>query len=279
MAEVFKITPTPHPSRMSFRVEYPTALIRDGGLPNVGDLYRDLSGMDSRRVTEEGTDFGWGDYTYADQEKCESDGFIVLTYVRPNTPEDIANPKPFRSFWSNEESVSWPPVLEQLPSGRIIDFTQDNSFPFYKTVAAGNTEISTPRILVNYALRKQYDGPTSVRTDFYLSSVPWGPNALEVKHPQPNHVYWNQTSTSEDLGFCLHDTIVIPAFGAVASTTSGVTSNTPPATEGKILPATNYIGWTDRRISATQEYVNGLWIITIKTAKAPKRMDIVQRLQ
>lgn len=279
MGEVFKVTPTADPSRVSFRVLYSTANLRDGDMPNVGDPYRKLAGADTRRVTEEGHYFGWGDYVYADQEKSESDGFITLIYVRPRTPEEIAKAVPYRSFPSNEDGVYWPPVLERLPTGEIIKFSLDNSFPFVKDTSAGR--ISTPRVLVDYALRKQYDGPTSVRTDYYISSKPWSERALRVIHPQPSHVYWDQTGSDGDLGFCLHDEIIIPALGATTTLVSGASasSTSAPVTQGKILPPTNYVSWQDRVIDAKQVYADGNYLITIKTAKAPPMYDIVAPLR
>ena len=281
MAEVFKLVPTPDPSRVSIRVKVSTANIRDGQIPDVGTPYRDLANTDARRVTEEGeSGIGWGDYIYAYLQPSESDGFIEFIYVRPNTPQEIANPVPFRSWTSYErlKESEFPAVLEVLPSGRVIDFSENNAFPFNKPVNDFTDYASTPRILVRYALRPPFDGEVKVRTDLYLSASKWSDRALEVVTPQPSRVRWNHLTTTEDLGECLHDTIVIPAFGVVTTRASGQIRNAPPTTETEILPPTNYISWEDHRISATQEYTDGLWLVTIKTAYCPEKLDLTATL-
>lgn len=217
-----------------------------------------------------------GDWVFLEDTTSRDPGQpMSFTWAAPLTPEQLASPVPFHASWDNEQ-VEWPAVLERRPSGAMIDFSPDGNFPFYKEL--DSSSVTTDRILANWSLRPAWPGLTEVLTSEYLSPVPWGPVTLEVIEPTPQVVRWNQTPTSEDLGECLHDEVIIPAFGTTQTLASGITTTTPPATPGEILPATNYIDWQDRVISIRQTYEGGLYHIVHKWAKAPPRDDLTRRL-
>lgn len=244
-------------------------------LPKIGMKYREWAGRDEGRVKLHGD---WVYLTSKDRQTA-GDGSIGMSFSwgRPWSVDEIARPVPFRSWISNEKGVDWPPVLEPLPNGEIIHFDESDDFPYSKTIDYSSKLVSTPRALVRFSMRAAWTKSTAVRTDLYLSPVKWGPRALEVIEPMEQRVRWNHLTTSEDLGECLHDTIYIPALGEVSayvSTGGGTYSTAAPPTTAEVLPATNFTSWEDHRIAASQEYVEGLWLITIKTALCPEKLPL-----
>lgn len=272
MSETWKLVPTADPQTWSFVVKASTLDLRPEDQPKLDTPYEDIGFGERKRCNE-----GWGKHIYKETRPSQDDGMIELLFVKPlavDANSKVSPPIPFRSSWNNESGIDWPPVLERLPSGKIIDFTSDNDFPFSKLIGAETK--TTPRILVDWAWRERFQGFTRVRTDIYLSPVPWGPTTMDFDKPLPQPVQWNQTTTTERFEACLHGEIVIPAFGGV-TTDSGDPS--PPPTTGKVIPATNMVGWQDRWIMKDQQYVNGQWVITFKWAIAPDRHPITTRLR
>lgn len=248
----------------------------DKPLPKLGTKLRDFAYKDEALIRL------FGDWIYLNTKDRQTagDGSIGMsfTFGRPWTAAELAAPKPFRSTWNNEEGVDWPPVLERMPSGKVIDFTEDANFPFNKLLGDGVTSVTTPRVLVDWALRDRWTGKTLVRTDLYLSPVPWGPETMAFDEPMPQPVRWNQTTTSESFEACLHGEIIIPAFGATTRQVGSTTSQTPPLTEGKIIPATNMESWEDRYVNKREDYIDGMYLYTFKWGIAPPKHPIVSRL-
>lgn len=279
MGETFKIIPTEDPSTVSFMVKVSTQELRPEMMPSVGTAYRDIKLGERKRVNE-----GWGEYQYAAMTSTD-DGFVNFIFVKP--PQNTDNPsdiKPFRSWASYEDGIDWPPVLEALPNGKIIEFTEDNAFPYVKQSSFNGVESSVPRVLVRYSLRPRFTGKTLVRTSLYLGSDKWDAKRLEMLQPMPGPVRWNHVNTSEDLtaryGPLLHGDIQIPAFGGVRTWTENSTNpvDTPPQTVGEILPATNFTTWKPYRVAAKQDFVDGLWRKTISVAYPPPRKLLTEVL-
>lgn len=269
MPEGFQLfAPIPGCPILSISERVLTTNLHQDMIPAIGDKYENLKVGDRHRVGEP----TWGEYTLSMIRPSQEDGYIEFVYVRPQSTQEQANPKPFKSWFSQTNNVTWPPVLEPLPSGSPVDFIPDKSFPFFLN---GQNSKTADRIYVNYNKRASYSGPSVIRTDLYLSPTPW-PKAKFVRNvPQPQEVRWEMLGTADNLGECLHEDLVIPALGQVTLEGSP-TIILPAAFPGKTLAATNFTDWAEYPLSITEEPTNdGQYLITVVTVFPPTRADLV----
>jgi len=278
MSETWKLVPTANPEQWSFVVKVSTQDLRPEMQMKIDTPYKEVQIGERKRVNE-----GWGEYLYKETTPSQDDGFIELLFVAPPNKDangDLVQPTPYRSTPSFESNVPWPPVLEELPNGKYIDFNEDNRIPFQ---AVGGTEDKyIPRTKITYNLRPAWQGLTLVITEEYLSSVPWTVDQLAVDQPSPQEVRFELfAQNAQDVRVippCLHGDIEMPALGGVTTYPyGGGDEGYRPAVDNPMtFLATNHEEWQPYRVRASQEYSNGVYRITIATAYPPNTDDLVE---
>lgn len=262
---------TPNPEEFTLCTFVDRSAIRLRDMPKKDSAYKDFTRMDPSLYDDH------KDWKYAFMQTNAAPGDLTAFFwVRPRT--QTQRDTPYETLFSMDQR-SWPSIC------RWLRFDLDRIQTVASSYAAGTARGTA--IVARYFVTKGWIPGgrfnTQIKTEFFLSDVPWPATEFDHLGLQPGDISWHFSDTEGGLPSCLHDKIKIPSRQNFATLALSGVSNAAETQTGILndqeVPATTPTEWLDFVESDVPTYQNGQYLRIKVTCLSPVIPEVsIERL-